>query len=77
MKNILKRNDPAELIVNLDKYFKTNLYIFQTFFMKIIITGGRQSNSSLSYFNKEWSNGVRGVIFEYISLFEFESFFSA
>ena len=33
--------------------------------MKIIITGGRQSNSSLSYFNKEWSNGVRGVIFEY------------
>ena len=33
--------------------------------MKIIITGGRQSNSSLSYFNKEWSNGVKGVIFEY------------
>ena len=33
--------------------------------MKIIISGGRQSKSSLSYFNKEWSNGVSGVIFEY------------
>ena len=33
--------------------------------MKIIISGGRQSKSSLSYFNKEWSNGVCGVIFEY------------
>lgn len=33
--------------------------------MKLIITGGRQSNSSLSYFNKEWSNGIYGVIYEY------------
>ena len=33
--------------------------------MKLIITGGRQSNSSLSYFNKEWSNGICGVIYEY------------
>ena len=33
--------------------------------MKIIISGGRQSKSSLSYFNKEWSSGVSGVIFEY------------
>ena len=33
--------------------------------MKIIISGGRQSKSSLSYFNKEWSRGVSGVIFEY------------
>ena len=35
--------------------------------MKIIISGGRQSKSSLSYFNKEWSSGVSGVIFEYDS----------
>ena len=33
--------------------------------MKLIITGGRQSNSSLSYFNKEWSNGICGVVYEY------------
>ena len=33
--------------------------------MKLIITGGRQSNSSLSYFNKEWNNGICGVIYEY------------
>ena len=35
--------------------------------MKLIITGGRQSESSLSYFNKEWSNGICGVIYEYDS----------
>ena len=33
--------------------------------MKLIITGGRQSDSNLSYFNKEWNNGIEGVIFEY------------
>ena len=32
---------------------------------KLIFTGGRQSESNLSYFNKEWNNGVSGVIFEY------------
>ena len=33
--------------------------------MKLIITGGRQSDTNLSYFNKEWNNGIEGVIFEY------------
>ena len=33
--------------------------------MKLIITGGRQADSKLSYFNKEWNNGIEGVIFEY------------
>ncbi|MEC7878040.1 MAG: hypothetical protein VX499_03655 [Bacteroidota bacterium] len=33
--------------------------------MKLIITGGRQSDSPLSYFNKEWNNGILGVIYEY------------
>ena len=32
--------------------------------MKLIITGGRQSDSNLSYFNKEWNNGIEGVIFD-------------
>ena len=33
--------------------------------MKLIITGGRQADSKLSYFNKEWNNGIEGVILEY------------
>ena len=33
--------------------------------MKLIITGGRQSDSKLSYFNKEWNNGIEGVVLEY------------
>ncbi len=32
---------------------------------KLIFTGGRQSKSKLSYFNKEWNNGISGIILEY------------
>ena len=32
---------------------------------KLIFTGGRQSDSKLSYFNKEWNNGISGIILEY------------
>ena len=33
--------------------------------MKLLITGGRQSKSKSSYFNKEWNNGILGVVYEY------------
>ena len=36
--------------------------------MKLIITGGRQSDSNLSYFYKEWNNGIEGVIFDYYTI---------
>jgi len=38
--------------------------------MKLIITGGRQSKSSSSYFNKEWNNGISGIIYEYDAIKE-------